>query len=180
MEELEGVEIRPIAGFPGYYVSRSGVIYSRRRKGAMRVLNPFATPKGYLLVRPCCCGHARTRRVHRLVLEAFVGPRPKGHECDHINGIRDDNRAENLRWATPKENVKNAIDRNGGKSWMCGHKRTQGERCGSAKLTDEKVREIRRAYAADGVTQQALADRYGVSQITISDVVRRKKWRHVA
>lgn len=48
-----------------------------------------------------------------------------------------------------------------------------------AKLNDEKVREIRARYAAGGVTQQELADRYGVSQHAIALVTRRKTWKHV-
>lgn len=46
----------------------------------------------------------RTIPVHVLVLEAFVGPRPDGHEPDHINFDRHDNRVENLRWVTVSEN----------------------------------------------------------------------------
>lgn len=45
----------------------------------------------------------RLRYVHRLVLEAFVGPCPKGMQCRHLNGIPTDNRLENLRWGTPSE-----------------------------------------------------------------------------
>lgn len=54
-----------------------------------------------------------------------------------------------------------------------------GERMGLAKLTDDKVREIRTRYAAGGVSQQALALEYGVNQTKISDVVRRRTWKHV-
>lgn len=43
-------------------------------------------------------------RVHRLVLETFVGPCPEGHDADHINGDREDNRLANLRWLDAVEN----------------------------------------------------------------------------
>jgi hypothetical protein len=51
----------------------------------------------------------RSYPVHRLVLEAFVGPRPPGHLCRHLNGVPDDNRVENLAWGTPKENGEDAV-----------------------------------------------------------------------
>lgn len=54
-----------------------------------------------------------------------------------------------------------------------------GEAAGNAKLTDDAVREIRRRYAEGGISQQKLADEYGVNQSKISDVVNRRTWRHV-
>jgi predicted XRE-type DNA-binding protein len=55
----------------------------------------------------------------------------------------------------------------------------RGERIGNAKLTAEKVREIRVLYAAGGVSQAALGSRFGVNQSKISDVVHKKTWAHV-
>ena len=49
----------------------------------------------------------------------------------------------------------------------------------NAKLTEDVVREIRRRYAQGGISQQALADEYGVSQSKISDAIHRKTWAHV-
>lgn len=57
--------------------------------------------------------------------------------------------------------------------------RARGERAGLAKLTEVAVRDIRIRYAAGGISQQALADEYGVHQSKISDVIRRKTWAHV-
>lgn len=45
---------------------------------------------------------------HTLVCTAFHGPRPDGFQCDHINGIPTDNRACNLQWVTPAENIRRA------------------------------------------------------------------------
>ena len=49
------------------------------------------------------------KRVHRVIYETFVGPIPDGYEIDHFNNIRDDNRLENLRCVTHKENMNNPI-----------------------------------------------------------------------
>ena len=57
--------------------------------------------------------------------------------------------------------------------------RPRGERNGHAKLTEELVRGVRAAYAAGGVTQRELAAHFGVSQMTVSDLVTRRTWKHV-
>ena len=47
---------------------------------------------------------SKSHRVHRLVLEAFIGPCPKGMECRHLDGNGSNNRLENLKWGTIEEN----------------------------------------------------------------------------
>lgn len=54
----------------------------------------------------------------------------------------------------------------------------RGERAGRARLTPEKVLRIRERYG-DGESQQRIAEDYGVSQVAISSIVRRKSWTHV-
>lgn len=102
----------PIPGYEGSYeVSDRGRVRSLDRivvrsdgreircKG--KVLSQGVHPKGYLGVRLC----GKTKKVHRLVLEAFVGPCPDGMECCHNNGIPGDNKLTNLRWGTRIENA---------------------------------------------------------------------------
>ena len=54
-----------------------------------------------------------------------------------------------------------------------------GERNGRAKLTGDAVREIRRRYKEEDVTQKALADEYGVSPSIICHAIQRKTWKHI-
>lgn len=55
--------------------------------------------------------HGKDYKVHRLILETFVGICPTPNmQCDHINRNPQDNRLENLRWATPSENNRNRKD----------------------------------------------------------------------
>jgi hypothetical protein len=104
---------RAIAGYAGYQVSDQGRVRSldrvitrltkrgpvpARMKG--RIRKPSSAGNGYCIVT---LGRARPY-IHSLVLEAFVGPRPPGHQAAHGNGDRRDNRVENLRWATRDEN----------------------------------------------------------------------------
>lgn len=108
--------------------------------------------------------------VHRLVCEVFNGPCPSPHHhCAHSDGNPLNNRADNLRWATPKENAEDTRKH--------GNMRL-GERCNWSKLTAEQVLEIRRR-AAGGDTFEALGREFGVSGVAISKIVKRENWRHI-
>ena len=58
-------------------------------------------PKGYLIVGTAINNHTS---VHRMIAEAFLGEIPNGYQVDHINRIKTDNRIENLRWLTQRQN----------------------------------------------------------------------------
>ena len=112
---------RWVPGYEGYYqVSVFGNVRSvdrrvvhetgfvQNRRGKILNLVPLGTD-GYLCVRLSKDGHAVTRKVHQLVLEAFVGPRPPGYEARHLDGNNMDNRAPKLAWGTPKQNVQDTL-----------------------------------------------------------------------
>jgi hypothetical protein len=87
-----------------YEVSNLGRV---RRVGYPEILSLFETEKGYLRFKAYHDGNIHNIRVHRAVANAFV-PNPESKPyADHINGIRSDNRVENLRWATSEENALN-------------------------------------------------------------------------
>ena len=76
---------------------------SIREHGPYRYLTGSINNWGYVTV--CIAG--KTYKLHRLVLEAFVGLRPEGYECDHKNRNKLDNRLCNLHWVTRSENSLN-------------------------------------------------------------------------
>lgn len=169
------VTFKDIPGFPGYRVGDDGTVWSclNSRWGVnpdrWKALKPGKDTKGYLFVNLFLGKVAHHRSVHRLVLEAFVGPRPEGQETRHLNGIRTDNRPENLCWDTHTENIADKVAHGTD---------PKGVRHGMAKLDDGKVREIR-AMSADGYTQREIGERFGVSQSNVHLVVHRKAWGHV-
>lgn len=98
VEDLEGEVWKPVHVAPSYQVSNFG-----RIKNPQGSLNTgYISAQGYVLVSI----KDKTYRVHRLVLQAF-DPQPNYDELtvDHLNGIRSDNRLENLRWATGEQNT---------------------------------------------------------------------------
>lgn len=96
---------------------------------------------------------------------------------NHKNGIKCDNRLENLEYITQQENVRHSMDVLGVQSLQYERKQ-RGEQNNGAKLTEVKVREIRER-AVNKTPLTILAKEYEVSYQTIFDVVHRKKWRHV-
>lgn len=91
---------------------------------------------------------------------------------NHKNGIKTDNRPENLEWMTVAENHRHAF----ATGLRAGRR---GEANPVAKLNASKVTEIRDRYARGGITQAALGAEYGINRGLVSMVVRRKRWGHV-
>ena len=156
----------PIPSYAGYEVSDLGRV---RRCNASH-----GTEAGHVMFQSADgTGYARVHfrpLVHVLVAEAFLGPRPAGMVANHKDGDKAHNGAENLEWVTPSDN--------GVHAYRLGLQRG-GEHQGGAKLTDDKVREIRARYKGGNGEQTKLAKEFGVSQGLISQIVRGDVWRHL-
>ena len=99
-----------VDGFPSYVIHPCGTVLrlwtksKRNPKGCSREVKPYKE-KGYMRLVLYKNGKSKHFQVHRLLALAFI-PNPENKRCiDHINGIRHDNRLENLRWVTYSENM---------------------------------------------------------------------------
>ena len=111
---------KEIPGFNGYYsASTLGRIKGNNRlitrsngrvqKINEKILTPIENSKGYLKVRVCVTKGIQTNlTVHSLVALTFFGKRLKGLQINHINGIKTDNRLENLEYCSSKYNIEHA------------------------------------------------------------------------
>lgn len=174
------VEYRLLPADPAYRVGSDGSVWtclvrhgpSANNRGGGYVLGDTWKPlkrtptsEGYR-----CVGiRGRITLVHRLVLEAFVGPCPVGLECCHEDDNRANNVLQNLRWDTPKGNAADRY-RNG--------RQPRGESSPRAKLTADAVLAIRAAHAA-GAPMTHIARTHGIDPTQVSNIVKRKQWAHV-
>jgi hypothetical protein len=167
---------RPIDDFPGYRVSKTGQVescWTRRGRHCVssdkwRPLKPILR-QGYPTVNLAKGGKKSARRIHRLVLEAFVGPCPPGMVACHNDGNRSNSDLANVRWDTPKANSDDTL-RHG--------TRATGSRCGATKLSEVQVIEIRR-LRTEGVSFGDLAARFNVTTYNIKAIVYRRSWKHL-
>jgi NUMOD4 motif/HNH endonuclease len=175
-EDDEPEEWRAVPGWLGYYdVSSFGNVRSLPRDTATGmhgggILSAFPDGQGYLAVNLTRNGTRERIGVHQLVALAFIGACPEGQQVRHKDGKKHRNFASNLEYGTSLENHHDK-KRHGTDP--------VGTRNGRAKLTDHDVRDIRSAYD-NGVTQVALAAQYGLTQASVSALILRKTWRHVA
>src|SRR5690242_12338250 len=93
-----------VAGFPDYEVSTYGNVRTNKRHHILA----GTRSKGYHAVHMYGAEGKKTINVHRLVAAAFI-KNPLNKKCiNHKNGIKDDNRVENLEWATHADNLNHA------------------------------------------------------------------------
>jgi hypothetical protein len=107
--------IRNIPGFPGYQIGDDGSFWSLWEQGGRghgwrigTTRRPTATAvrrNGYIQATLHRNGKRIPRRIHQLVLLAFAGPCPDGHEGRHLDGNQKNNHLDNLAWGTKKENI---------------------------------------------------------------------------
>jgi len=160
---------RAIPGFDGYEASNLGRIRSLKKNNILYKI-PRLLDRGYCVVDIMRNLVKEQKRVHCLIMLAFVGPKPEGYWTNHKDGNKQNNCIDNLEYTTPQDNVKHAF--------RTGLNKCIGENNHNHKLTAKDVKEIRLKYT-DGYLQSTLAQEYGVGPDQISRIVNYKVWRHV-
>lgn len=154
---------RPWPTDKNFYVSKAGYVFSLK---SAKILRKNKINSGYHCVHVY---RAANKTVHSIVLETWSGPRPKGYEAAHLNGIKTDNRLENLKWCTKSENQF--------------HRRAhgtdnRGEKHPLAILSEKDLPAINRLIER-GKTQKEIGEIFGVSAGSINHFIKGKTWKHV-
>ena len=156
-----------------YQISNLGNVKSIERKDSLgrivkEKIRAFKYCKnGYHKMTLNGAAGKRTETVHRLVLLAFKGYSKL--EVNHINGVKTDNRLENLEYCSHSLNMMHAH--------LTGLIDNRGEKNGRSKLTRACAERIK--YGHQGMTQQAIAKIYGVSIAQVSMIRSGKYWKHI-
>lgn len=154
-----------------YIINKDGTIFDNKR---LVYLKNTINNHGYTVVSLNINGKRKQYRVHRLVAKAFISNPENKTQVNHINGIKTDNRVENLEWVTASENVQHAYA-----TGLKIGKGSCGEKNYKSKLTEKDVLEIRLKYEKKEATQNELASIYGVSRWAIRKILNKENWKHV-
>jgi DNA-directed RNA polymerase specialized sigma subunit len=161
---------KDVIGYEGLYqISNIGRFKSFKQKKE-RIVKIRVTRKGYEYVGLSKKATVKKQTIHRLVAEAFIENKENKPCVNHINGIKSDNRVENLEWVTYSENNKHAIINN-----LKPPKR--GDENHFSKITTEQAIEIK--YFTNGLLQKEIAKKYGIKDSSVSYIKSGKSWKHI-
>lgn len=160
VSHVKGVDLgdlTPIPEFDGYYITRSGRVFSLRELSTQKDKN------GYKRVSS---GRIR-KAIHQLMATVFLPPpQPGQNEVRHLDGNNQNNSIKNLAWGTRQDNAQD----------MARHGTVRGEGNPRAILTEAEVIYIRTHRR---LGNKKLAETFGVSIGTIKAILEGRNWKHV-
>lgn len=128
---------------------------------------------GYRFVPLYLNGKPTNSYIHRIVAQAFI-PNPHNKpQVNHINGIKHDNRVENLEWVSQSENMKHSFDKLG--RYRGG---SPGEKHHQVKLTLLQVKEIILRYYTKQSTTIEMAKEFGIKRNYVYVLTGGHSWKH--
>lgn len=161
-------------------VKRSeGFVKNNKNGGVRKVggknLKPKTKSNGYLEVNLSFGGGlSKSFYVHILVASSFIKRIPEGYTVNHKNGIKSDNRLDNLEIITYSENMRHSYD-------VLGRKRSfpKGEGSHFSKLKSEDVKKILDVISKGELTQKEVGNMFNISQSHVSRLKLKRSWSHL-
>lgn len=171
--EIDGEIWMKIKNYPKYMVSNIGRI-KRVYIGmpeADTIRKPVFNKKGYYRIQIRNDEGGRIWFLHRIVAEAFI-PNPDNKPyVNHINGIKSDNRVENIEWCTNQENQNHA--------WKNGLKDSQlGEKCNLSTTSEDDVRLVR-LFHDTGKSISEISKTLSLSKRVVQSITSKTAWKHL-
>ena len=156
-----------------YMVSNLGrVCLTNLKRDILHILNLSLSESGYNHVSLRKNGKNKRFRVGRLAAITFVDTPENKPQVNHINGIKNDDRVENIEWCTPSENTIHAYKLGLAVS-------VKGVNKPFHKLSEDDVRQIRKSFLIGKCKKIRLAEKYNVSHPTIHRIISGEKWKHI-
>lgn len=152
--------LAPIPGHTNYFINRHGLVWSAL---SSKFLKLQFDKRGYPTVKLA----NKNKTVHRLMAKTYLSEYCDSLQVNHINGVKTDNRLENLEMCTNDENMKHAY-----KEGIRLNK--SGEHASNAKLSASDVQTIRELLI--NTTHKEIAKKFGVDRTTITAINRGKNW----
>lgn len=179
---IEGELWKPMLNYEDLYeVSNLGRIKSVTRNNIdsigrnvqrrSQIIKSIPKKIGYCFINVYRDGKRYKYNTHKIVALTWI-PNPENkYTINHINGVKHDNRVENLEWCTVKENVHHAI--------ATGLSKRKGTDNTNACLDEKQVVEIRSSYIKKKGNIKKLSEKYKVSTSIISDVVNNRTYNNI-
>jgi len=191
LQDLDGEVWKTVEEYPDYQVSNLGRIKSFKKWNgtSSRILSQCKDGGGHFHVVLCKNGISKPKRVHRLVFETFIGEITEGFNVHHIDGYKENNNLDNFKLMSESEHrslhmkgkhhsieSKNKISES-----MKGKNHTEetkikmsekkiGEKHPNFKMTNQKIIDIQIDIEKGDLTQSIIAEKYGFSKSTISNI----------
>lgn len=166
---------KKVEGFENYEISNLGRLKGLEvitkfgcgfKKYPERICNFWHDKKGYEYYTFFVNGKNRHKLIHRLVAKAFILNPDNKPQVNHINGIKSDNRLENIEWCTAKENLEHAV--------LNGLNIKHGIHNYQSKLSLKDVEHIRNS----NLTQKELSIKFNISQTGVSRILLNKTYKN--